>query len=156
MRWKVNSRNVDITAKLAKLFAVNAKPGMVFLLSGELGSGKTTFVQHMAVELGVKEKVNSPTFNIVKCYSSGKFEICHIDGYRLEGINQDLGLDEYINEATLVLIEWSQFLEYLKPKEYINLEFANLGSTKREINISSKGEPYHQLLQEVKTAWATN
>ena len=89
---KNSQETKDLAAKLAKyLFE-----GSLITLSGQLGAGKTTFTQGLAKGLNIKKNVTSPTFNLLKIYN-GDLPLYHIDAYRLEGINQDLGFDEYID-----------------------------------------------------------
>lgn len=116
MKIKYITNSKDETQELASKLARNLKQGDVFLLIGNLGSGKTTFVQGLAKGLGIKEKVNSPTFVIMKQYE-GRIPLVHIDAYRLEGVNQDLGFDDYYSDSATV-IEWPQF--YLDDIENFN------------------------------------
>ncbi|MBU1036865.1 tRNA (adenosine(37)-N6)-threonylcarbamoyltransferase complex ATPase subunit type 1 TsaE [Patescibacteria group bacterium] len=102
------------TKKLAIELAKNFKGGELLGLEGDLGSGKTVFVQGLAKGLGIKEKVNSPTFVLMKIYQLPKAvkqitQLVHVDAYRLQGAQEfkDIGLDEYTDKKnTLVVIEW--------------------------------------------------
>ena len=115
------SKNVKETKEIAKMFLDKIlrekkkhKGALVVGLSGDLGAGKTTFVQAIAKHLGVKNKVNSPTFVIIKKYSlknkKHKF-LFHLDAYRLKNENEllHLGWEDIINnEEHLVFIEWPE------------------------------------------------
>lgn len=126
------------TKQLAKRFAKKSA-FKVFALIGELGSGKTTFVQGFAKGLGVKEKVISPTFILIRQHPFSKGILYHIDLYRLEGKKQlkDLGLYEIINNPkNLVLIEWAEKVKKLLPKNtcWVFLEIIDQNTRKITIN----------------------
>ena len=87
------SKNLSDTRQLAAKIVKKLFPGSVVLLTGDLGAGKTAFVGGALNELGYKENVVSPTFNILKCYFEVKPNVFHIDAYRLEDQNIDIGLE---------------------------------------------------------------
>ncbi len=88
--------SAEQTRALAEKLAGFLSAGSLITLSGQLGAGKTTFTQGLAKGLGVERKVTSPTFTILKIYQ-GRLPLYHIDAYRLEGLDQDLGFEEYIS-----------------------------------------------------------
>jgi tRNA threonylcarbamoyladenosine biosynthesis protein TsaE len=105
------------TAALARRLAAAAAPRQTYLLTGDLGSGKTTFVRHFLRQCGVQGEVPSPTFNLVLSYAatlpSGQaVNIWHVDLYRLEDPEElvELGLDEAMAEG-IVFVEWPALLE---------------------------------------------
>ena len=153
MKLKIHTINAEQTVKLAATFAKNVHARSVFLLSGNLGSGKTTFAQGFAQGLEIKEIVNSPTFNIVKVYSSGRIPMFHIDAYRLEGNNKDIGLDEYIQSDGVSLIEWPEFVSQVLPKTFIKINFKIINEKEREITIEAVGEKEEKLINEVNKKW---
>jgi len=124
------SKNVKETKEIAKMFLdkilgekKNRKGALVVGLSGDLGAGKTTFVQAVAKHLGVKNKVNSPTFVIIKKYTlknkKHKF-LFHLDAYRLKNENEllHLGWEDIINnEEHLVFIEWPENVSGVIPRQ---------------------------------------
>ena len=121
--------NIDNLASL-ELFAkkLNNKlvNGDTVLLTGDLGAGKTTLVKFIAKENNVKDKVISPTFNIMKIYLSGNRPIVHIDAYRLNESNIDIGLEEYIGtNRGITFIEWPYFIEEYIPLNNILIEINN-------------------------------
>lgn len=124
-----------LAGKLTKVLPL----GSVVLLFGDLGSGKTTFVKGVANSLNIKDKVQSPTFNIMKIYLDGNTPLVHIDAYRLEDNNADIGLDEYIGvENGYTFIEWPTFINSLI--DYNNavvINFIRKNEYNREITISS-------------------
>ena len=112
--------------------------GSVVSLIGDLGAGKTTLVRSVAIGLGIKEVVQSPTFNIMKLYLKGDRPLIHIDAYRLADINHDIGLDEYIGyETGITMIEWPQYIEKLLPSNTLKIEISITGEHSRHIKVSS-------------------
>ena len=103
--------------------------------------------------MGVKQTITSPTFNILKCYFDGKFDLYHIDAYRLEGIKQDLGLEEYIEGDGVCLIEWSNYINYLLPEDYLDISIYIRGDSEREFVIESKGKKYDHVIKEIEEVW---
>jgi len=120
---------------------------LVLALEGELGGGKTTFVQGLAKALGVKEKITSPTFVIMRRFEIKKLgnketgrlsNLYHIDCYRLGSRNEltDLGLGEILkNPKNLVVIEWADKVKSLIPKDAVWVEFGWRGQEERGIKI---------------------
>lgn len=134
----------DLAAKLAK----HLKPGSVLALEGELGTGKTTFAKGLAIGLGIEEPITSPTFTIIKEYE-GTLPFYHMDVYRLEHSEEDIGFDEYIHGSGVTVIEWAQFIKDFLPDELLKVEIRYLSETSREIMFTSKGAKYERLLSEV-------
>jgi tRNA threonylcarbamoyladenosine biosynthesis protein TsaE len=86
----------------ARLVAL-VQAGDLVLLNGDLGAGKTTFTQFIGEALGVKRTINSPTFNIIKSYKGTHLKLHHMDCYRLEDSEEDLGFDEYFEDNVKAL-----------------------------------------------------
>lgn len=144
LKFYTNSREetISLGEKLGKL----AKPDMVFLLQGDLGAGKTTLTQGIAKGLEIKKNVTSPTFTIQKLYQ-GRLTLNHIDAYRLEGLHQDLGFEEYLYDGGLTVIEWSQFIPDLIPDEYLTITIHYLEEDQRKFVFEAKGKQYEDLLE---------
>ncbi|MBR1847041.1 MAG: tRNA (adenosine(37)-N6)-threonylcarbamoyltransferase complex ATPase subunit type 1 TsaE [Bacilli bacterium] len=121
----------EATKALGKQIASFLKVGDVVLLTGDLGAGKTTLTSGVGEGLGVNEEVLSPTFNLLKCYFHGRIPFYHIDAYRLEGQNIEIGLDEVIEGDGACFIEWPQFIEPLIPDEKLEIEITNMGENDR-------------------------
>lgn len=138
MKYKTCSASQ--TQKLAASLAQKYQEGAVIALLGPLGAGKTTFVQGFAQGLGIKEKITSPTFILVKEYTiphhpQGK--LFHIDLYRLENKTEikNLGLEEIWDQsANIVLIEWAEKLENL-PAQTITMQIKPISDQHREIQL---------------------
>lgn len=128
----------SVLAKLAPKADVGAS---VLALHGELGAGKTAFVQELASILGVKEKVQSPTFVILKNYSLEKgnyTNLIHIDAYRLDRGEdlQKLNWDMYVNNHhNLIVIEWAERIESILPKDTLHIDFEHMSETERNIEL---------------------
>jgi tRNA threonylcarbamoyladenosine biosynthesis protein TsaE len=115
--------------------------GITLALKGDLGAGKTTLVRGIARGLGITEVVQSPTFNIMKIYLKGKRPLIHIDAYRLEDINTDIGLEEYIGyETGITVIEWPNYIQKLLPTDLLEIEILNLGGENRSFSFFGRQE----------------
>jgi tRNA threonylcarbamoyladenosine biosynthesis protein TsaE len=141
MDGKFITKNSNQTLELGKKFAGQLKPGDALLLTGNLGAGKTTFVQGVAKGLGITDRILSPTFVLQRLHhvKAGEVKMLnHIDLYRLQGKQaiDTLGLAETINEKdNLTIIEWADRLSNFTPRQGYNLKFEYLGENKRQINI---------------------
>jgi tRNA threonylcarbamoyladenosine biosynthesis protein TsaE len=134
------SQSEEETKEYAREFAHRLKGGEVLALIGNLGSGKTTFTQGLAEGLGIKQRILSPTFVLMRSYpfQKGKkrLTLYHIDLYRLEKPEEAkaLGLEEIWSEPkNIVLIEWAEKIKELLPKKTIRIEFEYLDENVRKI-----------------------
>jgi tRNA threonylcarbamoyladenosine biosynthesis protein TsaE len=134
------------TKEIAQAFAKNIRFGAVIALIGDLGAGKTVFAKAFAKELGVKEEINSPTFNIIKTYQIKNREknnrvFCHVDAYRLNNYQEllEIGIEEYLNDYnTIVLIEWADKIKELLPKDAYVIRIKHKENTKRVFYFNNK------------------
>ncbi|MEX2949514.1 tRNA (adenosine(37)-N6)-threonylcarbamoyltransferase complex ATPase subunit type 1 TsaE [Staphylococcus warneri] len=133
----------------ARLVAL-VQAGDLVLLNGDLGAGKTTFTQFIGEALGVKRTINSPTFNIIKSYKGTHLKLHHMDCYRLEDSDEDLGFDEYFEDDALTVIEWSQFIEALLPNESLTINIEVIDEISRHITIEAKGEHYEVIKEALE------
>jgi tRNA threonylcarbamoyladenosine biosynthesis protein TsaE len=111
------------TRAVGRSVAAFLGPRDVVSLTGDLGAGKTTFVQGAAEGLGVTEPVLSPTFTLVRRYK-GSLPVYHLDVYRLERMQDvlDVGLEEILDEGAVVFIEWGDAIDPLLPSEQLQVE----------------------------------
>ncbi len=144
----IQTHNIEEFKNIAKSFVVSLKPqetASVVGLSGNLGSGKTTFTQEIARTLGVTETVTSPTFVIEKIYKlpeeSGFKHLIHIDAYRLEKEIEllHLGWEEIVRDPyNLILIEWPEKVSGIMPKNAMYITFTFIDENTREIHIKNE------------------
>ena len=140
---KYLTKNYEETQKLGEEFSKHLKGGDVILLHGDLGGGKTTFVQGLAKGLGVKRRIISPTFIIMRSHKIDKGEVkdfYHLDLYRIKSKDDvdGLGLDEIIgNKESIVAIEWPERL-YDVRDDAIRIYFENEGENERSIEINGR------------------
>ena len=138
------------TRSLGKKLAPLFERGDVVLLLGDLGAGKTTFTGGVAEGLEIEEDVISPTFNIMKCYFKGRIPLYHIDAYRLENQNIEIGLDEFIEGDGVCLIEWPIYIEPLLPDERLSITLLSQGGDTRRIIFESNCPRFDALLMKLE------
>ena len=131
--------SVEETWALAKRLAAELKPGDVVRLEGDLGAGKTTFVQGLAAALGVAGRVTSPTFCLVQEHRGAGVLLVHMDLYRLR--NEDdvlaIGWEDYLAEGAIVAVEWPERAGSLIPNDAIRVTFTHLdGDERRRIDFA--------------------
>ena len=146
--YEVMSVNTEDTQSFSKRLASFLKPGDVITLEGDLGAGKTTFTKGLALGLGVNRTVNSPTFTIIKEYQ-GKIPLYHMDVYRLEDSDEDLGFDEYFSGNGVTVIEWAHIIEEQLPSDRLTIFIYHEGDDSRKIVIRPMGKRYEQLCKEI-------
>ncbi len=130
------TKSYSETQKLGYSFAKVLKKGDVICLYGELGSGKTTFIQGLAKGLGIKNRIISPTFIMVRNYKLKALNFYHLDLYRAEGKEaiEGLGINEITNNMNnIVAIEWAEKLESYLPEKRIDIKFYYQGGNARKI-----------------------
>lgn len=150
LKYKIISKNTDETRKLASLIMSKLAVGDVVLLTGDLGAGKTTFVGGALASLGYKDHVVSPTFNILKCYFEVNPIVYHIDAYRLEDQNIDIGLEEYIEGNGVCFIEWPKYIEPLIPSRHLEVSLKRVDDNVREIEIIDKNDQYKEVMKALE------
>jgi len=134
-----------IGEKLAQLL----KPGDVLTLEGQLGAGKTTFTKGLAKGIGVKRHISSPTFTIIKEYE-GKLPFYHMDVYRLENSEEDIGFDEYFNGDGVTVVEWAQFIEDFLPSERLTIKINYIDEHRRTIEFHPSGAHFERVVNELE------
>jgi tRNA threonylcarbamoyladenosine biosynthesis protein TsaE len=150
---ELTTHSPDKTLSLGKNLGKMIKAGTIFALKGDLGSGKTTFVQGLAKGLDVSEKyyITSPTFTLINEYP-GRYRFFHIDLYRIEDPFEleELGFHEIINSDNVTAIEWADKLVDDFTSEYIDIKFVILDDVTRKINIAAHGQENINLIKKLK------
>lgn len=141
MRYISNS--YEETQKIAADFAKTLKEGDVLCMYGDLGVGKTAFVQGLAKGLGIDEPITSPTFTIVNEYS-GTLPLYHFDVYRIADSDEmyEIGYEEYVYGDGVSVIEWPQLIDDILPEKRYDIEIAkdyDKGENYRTIEIKEVG-----------------
>jgi tRNA threonylcarbamoyladenosine biosynthesis protein TsaE len=132
----LSSARPEDTEAAGERLAQRLGPGAVVALTGELGAGKTCFVQGMARGLGVTTRATSPTFVLVNEYR-GRLAVHHVDAYRVSGPAEmiDIGLLELIDGDGVTIIEWADRIEPLLPARTIHVHLEGLGDDPRTITM---------------------
>lgn len=149
MDYKYTSRNEKDTLEIAQNLESEKFPNMVICLEGELGSGKTVFVKGFAQALGIEENITSPTFTLVKEYPNGELPLYHMDVYRLEGSNENVGFDEYFSKGGVTIIEWSDLIQDSLPEERLDIKFKIIDDNTRVLVFEPYGNKYEDLCHSV-------
>ena len=149
MNYKYTSRCEEETLELAENIESEKFPGMVICLNGELGSGKTVFVKGFAKALGIQETITSPTFSLVKEYHDGEMPLFHMDVYRMEDSKENFGLDDYLNQEGICIIEWPEMIEEQLPEERLDVKIKVIDDDVRVFVFTPYGEQYEELCQAV-------
>ena len=142
MKAQYRVHNVEETWAVAKAFAAKLEPGDVVALEGDLGAGKTTFVQGLGVALGIRRPLTSPTFTISVEYKTPRFTFVHMDLYRLTGPDDLLaiGYPEYLETGAVVCVEWPDRAGNLIPPNAWHIAFSLTDEEEvRDLAISRNG-----------------
>src|SRR5690625_1783047 len=145
---QIKTKTEEETIKLASRLALLLKPGDVVTLEGELGTGKTTFTKGIAQGLGVKQNITSPTFTIIKEYD-GELPLYHMDAYRLEHSEEDIGFTEYFYGDGISVVEWSQFIEDFLPEERLNIVIEYVSDNVRRLKFQPIGKHYRNMTNQL-------
>ncbi|MFC1944137.1 tRNA (adenosine(37)-N6)-threonylcarbamoyltransferase complex ATPase subunit type 1 TsaE [Chloroflexota bacterium] len=137
----------NIGARLGAL----AGGGDLFLLTGDLGAGKTCLTQGIALGLGVDELPVSPSFVLIRQYD-GRLPLYHIDFYRLERIEEitDLGLDDYLYGYGVCVIEWAERAQGMLPDDHMLVRIEHLDRNSRRLRLEPRGPRYMEILSQLE------
>jgi tRNA threonylcarbamoyladenosine biosynthesis protein TsaE len=143
----LTTHNPEETQELGRAMGALAQPGDVFLLVGDLGSGKTCLTQGIARGLDISEYTVSPTFVIMR-ELYGRLPLYHIDLYRLDNVEEisDLGLDDYLYGKGVCVVEWAEKGLSVMPQEHLLIEIKYLPDTERGFHLQPSGQRYHEML----------
>lgn len=149
MNYKYTSRSVDDTLRLAENIESEKFPNMVICLEGDLGCGKTLFTKGFARALGIEDTITSPTFTIIKEYMQGELPLYHMDVYRLDDSNEDIGFSDYFQKGGVTIIEWADLVENSLPEERLVIKFKIIDEDTRVLIFEPHGEKYEELCNAV-------
>lgn len=141
----IETHDPEETFEVGRKIGMNAKPGQIYTLTGDLGVGKTVFTQGVAAGLGITEPVNSPTFTIIQEYEDGRLPFYHFDVYRIGDLEEmeEIGYDDYFFGQGICLIEWAELIEEILPEKRIEViieKDLEKGFEYRKITIEERGE----------------
>lgn len=137
LRAGVVTASAAETQNLAARLAAALPPGSVLALHGDLGAGKTTFVQGLARGLGIQESVTSPTFAILALHRGSGRTLVHVDAYRIEGGRalEDLMIDDFLVPPWWVAVEWPSKVADWLPADALHLEFSHAPSRRHAVRL---------------------
>ena len=143
MEKTISITSLDHMEKLAHHIASYVKPGFLIGLEGDLGAGKTTFTQFLGRALGIKERINSPTFTILKIYDHD-LPLYHIDAYRLTDDFSDYDLEEYFESNGVCVVEWYKNILSVMPNNKLSIHIKWEDNEKRLVILEGSG--YYETL----------
>lgn len=134
----MEQRTIDSPAELPELardILRHAGERRIFLLTGDLGAGKTTLTQAFCTELGVTEPATSPTYAIVNEYAGRTGPIYHLDLYRLRDVDEarQIGVESYLDSGKYCFIEWPELIDPLLPEDFVEIKLERTGETTRKV-----------------------
>ena len=149
----INIPDLDATMAFGHRLASLLFPGAVVALVGPLGAGKTHLVRAIAEGLGIADSrlVSSPTFVLIQEYDA-RWPIYHFDAYRLQTEAEffDLGAHEYFEGKGICLVEWADRVEACLPDQLLKIVLIPTGETSRRVLVEARGDPYAQVLAELR------
>ncbi|HER23978.1 MAG TPA: tRNA (adenosine(37)-N6)-threonylcarbamoyltransferase complex ATPase subunit type 1 TsaE [Candidatus Atribacteria bacterium] len=150
MNLTIITKSPEETKKIGKKVGKLAKPGDLIAFYGELGAGKTCFIQGISQGLKVQEYVTSPSFNIINEYK-GKIPIFHFDFYRIDKEEEILGLnyEEYFYGEGLTVVEWSEKVEQFLPQEHLKIDIKFKDRSQRLISFEPRGGRFNNFIEEL-------
>ncbi len=151
MELELVTGSPEETQEFGRRLGELAEPGDVFLMTGDLGSGKTCLTQGIARGLGVRENALSPTFVIMR-EMHGRLALYHIDLYRLDRLEEteDLGLDDYFYGEGVSVVEWAEKALALMPPDRMMVRIDYLSNTERRMRLSPNGKRYERMVRRLK------
>ena len=147
---KIKTEGPEETFELGKKLASKLFPGDIICLQGDLGTGKTSLTKGICAGLGVKEKITSPTYNIVNEYR-GNMTVNHMDLYRIRSEDElyDIGFNDYIYGDGITIIEWPDKAGTLMPDNYLDINLSGQ-KNRREIRLIPQANKFIELVAELR------
>lgn len=148
---EIITRSPEETQALGKQLGKLAQPGDVYLLSGQLGAGKTCLTQGIAWGLGSTEYAASPTFVLMR-ELKGRLMLYHIDLYRLDHLEEiaDLGLDDYFYGKGVCVVEWAEKGLAILPEENMLVQINYLNDNERRLIFTPNGKRHEELMEQLE------
>jgi tRNA threonylcarbamoyladenosine biosynthesis protein TsaE len=151
-KYQITTRSVDETQKLGKIIGAAVTAGTVLALTGDLGSGKTAFVQGLARGLEVPDDyyITSPSYTLINEYP-GRFSLFHVDLYRItDSVDiEDIGLYEIFDNDAVVAVEWADRIEQKLLPDSITIHFEITDDDTRKICITAYDLKNANLLKNI-------
>ena len=149
MENKITTYSEKETIEVAQNLESEKFPNMVICLDGDLGSGKTIFTKGFAQALGIVENVTSPTFNIIKEYTSGELPLYHMDVYRLDGKVDSIGIEDYYAKNGVTIIEWADTITDYLPSERLDIKIRVIDENTRTLTFIPHGRLYEDICEAI-------
>ncbi len=142
-----NQRELE---KIAEKLGELVNRGDIICMVGDLGAGKTTFIQALAAGLGVEDCVTSPTFVLINEYE-GRIPLYHFDVYRINHISEmeDLGYEEYFYGDGVCAIEWADLIDDILPNNHLRIEIRITGAKTRQVCFAGTDDYYDGMIKEL-------
>lgn len=153
--WSLTTHSPEETRALGAALGSELQGSEVLLLSGALGTGKTTLTQGIALGLGVEGYTKSPSFVLVNEYR-GRLPLYHMDLFRIEGDVEawELGLDDYLRPPGVVVVEWADRAPGAFPPGQTRIALEHAGEAERRLTFTADGEASEALLRRLRARWA--
>ncbi|MEJ2220014.1 MAG: tRNA (adenosine(37)-N6)-threonylcarbamoyltransferase complex ATPase subunit type 1 TsaE [Desulfobacterales bacterium] len=156
---EITTHSSTETRKLGQTLGAGIHQAVIIALTGDLGSGKTAFVQGLAKGLDVSEKyyITSPTFTLINEYP-GRHPLFHVDLYRIENAPEleEIGLDEILQKDAVIAIEWAEKLSGETPEDHLELRLSIIDDNTRRIDIFAYGHQAGNLLKALEIEFQDN
>ena len=151
MDYKITTYSEEETIELAQNIESEKFPNMVICLIGDLGTGKTVFTKGFAKAMEIDEEVTSPTFNIIKEYTSGEMPLYHMDVYRLDNKMNGIDIEEYYTKKGVTIIEWADMIPDYLPEKRLEIKFksSDEDENKRIITLIPYGKKYEEVCEAI-------
>jgi len=153
--WSVHTAAAGETQELGRVLGTALQEPALIRLSGELGAGKTCFVQGLALGLGVAEDeaVTSPTFTLMNHYH-GRLDLYHFDFYRIAHADEliEMGMDEFLPGRGVAVVEWAERLSAVETTT-LSVHFEHAGDDVRRLTFVSEGDSGERLIEQLRRCW---